>query len=313
MDTAEFRRAQAEALRRHGIEAEERTLDTPATGGRAHVLVTGHGPPAVLVNGIGTPAAMWAPLMGRLEGFTLHAVDLPGFGLTEAAADHATAYRARAARFLREVLDGLGLDAPHVVANSLGSLWSLWLALEHPGRVASLTHVGCPALVLGTSAPLPMRLLSLPWLGPLLLRLDPPSARQVERLSTIVREHPLPPEVADLLLATERLAGFEATFLSTLRTLLRLRGARPEMALDADALGRIPHPTLLVFGDRDPMGARAVGERLARALPDARLHMVAGGHAPYIHRSAEIAPLINTFLAEVEAQRGGPPRPSARR
>jgi pimeloyl-ACP methyl ester carboxylesterase len=116
----------------------------------------------------------------------------------------------------------------------------------------------------------------------------------------MVREHPLPREIADLLLEMERLPGFEPTFLSTLRALLRLRGARREMALDAASLARVPHPTLLVFGDRDPMGARPVGERLARALPDARLHVVEAGHAPYVHRAPQIAPLITDFLNEVD-------------
>ncbi len=52
-------------------------------GGRAQVLVSGEGSPVILVNGIGTPAAMWAPLMAKLPGLRLYAVDLPGFGLTD--------------------------------------------------------------------------------------------------------------------------------------------------------------------------------------------------------------------------------------
>ena len=35
------------------------------------------------------------------------------------------------------------------------SLWTTWLAaLDHPGRVGAIVHAGCPALILGTSAPL---------------------------------------------------------------------------------------------------------------------------------------------------------------
>ncbi len=300
MGEVEFRKARDEALERHGIEAKERMVNAPSVDGRACVLVAGDGPPVVLLNGIGTPAAMWAPLMGHLEGFTLYAVDLPGYGLTDTNADIVSDLRATAVQFLVEVLDGLRLETPHVIGNSLGSSWSFWLALAHPGRIRSMVHVGCPALVPGMSAPPPMRLLSVPWLGPLMMRLEPPSRAQVERLAKMVHEHPLSPEIADLLLETERMPGFEATFLGTLRTLLRLRGVRPEMVLDETRLGRVPHPSLLLFGSRDPMGAGRVGERLERALPNARLHIVDAGHAPYLRHSGELAPLITTFLNEAE-------------
>lgn len=34
------------------------------------------------------------------------------------------------------------------------------MALDRPGKVAALAHVGCPAVVLDPPAPIPMRLLS---------------------------------------------------------------------------------------------------------------------------------------------------------
>jgi 2-hydroxy-6-oxonona-2,4-dienedioate hydrolase len=197
------------------------------------------------------------------------------------------------------VLDGLGLDRPVVVANSLGSLWASWLAIEQPERVAALAHVGCPAIVLDTSAPLPMRLLSARVLGRLMMTLGPPSEHQVKQLAKMVHEHPLPPEIAQLLLATERLDHFEDTFLAMLNRLLRLRGNRPKMALTADQLARIQAPTLLVFAADDPMGAAPVGQRVAAAMGDVDLHIVDGGHAPWLHHAEQIAPLLSVFLERV--------------
>jgi pimeloyl-ACP methyl ester carboxylesterase len=291
-----FIKAQTAALCRYGVHAEERSVDAPIVAGRAHVLVTGDGPPVVMVNGIGTPAAMWAPLMAQLDGFTLYAVDLPGYGLTDTTADLTNDFRAAAVGFLGEVLDGLGLRQPTFVANSLGSLWAMWFAIDRPDRIAALVHVGCPAIALDTSAPLPMRLLSVRPLGRLMMKLQPPSARQVVQLSKMVNEHPLPAEIADLILATEQLPHFEATFLATLHTLITLRGARPDLALTRDQLGRVKQPSLLLFGEDDPMGAAPVGEQLAEALPDAELHVVDGGHAPWVHHTDQIAPLISAFL-----------------
>ena len=296
MRDADFADAQAKVLDRYGVVAEERWVDAPTVDGEAHVLVAGEGPPVVLLNGIGVPAAMLAPLMAQVEGFTQYAIDLPAYGLTDSTDSFADDIRSNAPRFLGEVFDGLGLERPIVVANSMGSLWASWLALDEPGRVSGLAHVGCPAIVLDTSAPLPMRLLSARPLGRLMSRLQPPSTRQVEQLAKMVHEHPLPPEIGALLLATERLDHFETTFLATLNRLVRLRGNRPELALTAEQLASIDLPTLLVFARDDPMGGPAVGERVAEALPDAELHIVDGGHAPWVHHGDQIAPLVNAFL-----------------
>jgi pimeloyl-ACP methyl ester carboxylesterase len=295
----DFSRAQAAALNRYGITAEDRWIEAPVVDGQAHVLVTGEGPPVVVLNGIGVPAAMLAPMMAHLDGVRQHAVDLPGYGLTDTIPAFADNLRANAVRFLTEVLDGLGLDQPVVVANSLGSLWASWLAIDQPDRVAALAHLGCPAIVLDTSAPLPMRLLSVRPLGRVMMKLQPPSQRQVEQLAKMVHEHPLPPEIAQLILATERLDHFEDTFLAMLNRLLRLRGNRPELALTAHQLARIQAPTLLVFANDDPMGAAPIGQRMADAMVDAELHTVEGGHAPWLHHAEQIAPLLTAFLERV--------------
>lgn len=299
MFNQDFSNAQAAVLGHYGIEAEERWVEAPIVDGQAHVLVTGEGPPVVALNGIGVPAAMLAPLMTRLDGVTQYAIDLPAFGLTDTTPDFADDLQANAIRFLLDVFDGLGLNRPVVAANSLGSLWASWLAIERPDRVAALAHIGCPAIVLDTSAPLPMRLLSARPLGRLLMRLQPPSERQVEQLAKMVHEHPLPPVIAQLILATERLDHFEDAFLAMLHQLVRLRGNRPEIALTADQLAHIQTPTLLVFAADDPMGGAPIGQRVADVMADAELHVVEGGHAPWLHHADQIGPLVTTFIKRV--------------
>lgn len=93
---------------------------------------------------------MWAPLMAELVGFRLLAVDLPGYGLTDTTENLADNLRHNAVSFLDGVLEVLGLEASLFVANSLGSLWSSWLALDRPQRVTALVHVGCADLLPAT-------------------------------------------------------------------------------------------------------------------------------------------------------------------
>lgn len=291
-----FIEAQQRMLERSGVEAQSRFVEVPSISGRAHVLVSGEGPPVVMINGIGAPGAMWAPLMAELEGFQLFVIDLPAFGLTDTTRQFAEDLRQNAVRFLEQVLDALELDRPAFIANSMGSLWGSWLALDRGTRVAALVHVGCPALVLDTSAPIPMRVLSIPPLGRLMTRLQPPSPTQVEQLSRMVKEYPLRPELIELLVATERLPEFRQAFLSTLHAMLRLRGGRPQTRLTAEHLSRIAQPTLIFWGENDPFGSPAVGERMAAAMPAAELHVVGGGHAPWLTQAQRIAPIAERFL-----------------
>lgn len=260
------------------------------------MLTHGEGPAVLMVNGVGTPAAMWAPLVAQLRGVTVHAVDLPGFGLSDVADAEVAGIRERLTGFLLHVLDALELERTAVIANSLGALATTWLALEHPERVSALVHVGCPALILGTSAPLPMRLLALPGVGAALASLRPPSPAQVTEMGKMVHEHPLPHELVDLLVETERLPQFERTFRPMLRQLLQLRGARPEVALTGEQLSAVRQPVALVWGDDDPFGSPAVAEQAAAALPSAELHVVPGGHVPWVHHADDVAPVVMSFL-----------------
>ncbi|MBW3566072.1 MAG: alpha/beta hydrolase [Acidobacteria bacterium] len=293
-----FFEAQRRMLDRYEVSAESRFIDVPSIDGKTHVLVSGDGPPVVMLNGIGTPGAMWAPLMAELDGFRLFAVDLPGYGLTDTIEAFTEDFRHNTGVFLGEVLDGLELSAAPFVANSLGSLWTLWLALDRPERVTAMVHLGCPAIVLDTSAPLPMRLLSFRPLGRLLTRIRPPSEGQVEELSRMVNEYPLPPELAELLLRTEQLPGFRAKFLPTLNALIRLRGNRPEMRLTSEQLEALRQPTMVFWGENDPFGSVETGERMVELMPRAELHVVGGGHAPWITESARIGPVAGRFLRQ---------------
>jgi pimeloyl-ACP methyl ester carboxylesterase len=287
-------------LERYGVEAESRFIDVSSIGGRAHALVSGEGRAVVMINGIGTPGAMWAPLMAELRNFRLFVLDLPAYGLTDTTPRLVGNLRRNAVRFLEEVLDRLELDRPAFVANSLGSLWVNWLALDWPKRVSALVHVGCPALALDSSAPFPMRLLSVRPLARLLTWLQPPSPKQVEQLSKMVGEYPLVPELMGLLVATQRLPGFRQTFLSMLHALIRLRGSRPELRLTVGQLARIDQPTLLIWGKHDPFGSPELGERMAATMPAAELRVVGGGHAPWLTQAERIGQMTAHFLYQHE-------------
>ncbi len=70
--------------------------------------------------------------------------------------------------------------------------------------------------------------------------------------------------------------------------------ARPDYASD---LARVIQPTLLLWGDSDPISPVAVGERLRDLLPNAELHIVKGGdHGLAVSHAKEIEPLIRAHI-----------------
>ncbi len=66
-----------------------------------------------------------------------------------------------------------------------------------------------------------------------------------------------------------------------------------------DRLRTLVAPTLLIWGDADPISPTAVGAHLARLLPRARLVVVPGGdHLLARDRAAEVAPHIADHRAD---------------
>lgn len=303
MAASEFEHAQESLFARYHLSVEHRFVEVPAINGRAHVTVCGGGPPVVLVIGGGAPGALWAPLMAELPGFTLYAVDRPGFGLTDPVAHTAGMLRRQAVEFLEQVLDGLELPDAAIVANSMGGLWSFWLSLDRPDRVTAMSQIGCAATMLGTSAPAPMRMLAVRGLGHVMMRLEPPSPKQTLRLMKRLGDpvHDTP-EIRDVMVACQRRGPYTATWLALLHATLRARGARPTITLGAAELGRILQPVQLIWGREDPFGGPDVGRKASTTLPNAELHVIEGGHVPWISHASQIGGLVRPFLLAHAAQ-----------
>ena len=297
MSETDYARAQQRMLDRYGLSPTTMFIEVPAIDGRAQVLAHGEGPPVMMLIGGGVPAAMWAPLMTQLEGFTLYAVDLSGHGLSDRAEFRTPTLRPMMTGFVRDVLDGLGVDRAAFVSQSMGGLFSTWLALEHPDRMASISYVGCPALMLGTSAPFLLRLGSIPSIGRLVRRLQPPSPRQIDMVATMAGEDFSHfPELRDLMLALEMLPNFGEDLNQLHHAAITLRGPRPELEQTPDELARITPPVQLIWGEDDTFGPPSAGEQASRIIPDAELHVVPGGHAPWLRSTERVGEILTPFL-----------------
>jgi pimeloyl-ACP methyl ester carboxylesterase len=280
----------------HYVELEEPAI-------RVRVLETGSGPPLLMLPGGNGIGAELVPLMAALPGYRRFAVNLPGGGLSDAVDVRDVDYRALAVQVLDSVLEALGIERSPVVANSIGGLWALWLAQSRPQRVERMVLVGCPALIFGTAAPLPMRLLSSRLFNRFLFPLAQPGSPGAMRKvlgkllgSTPAAVQALPDALPDALHRMFHLPTYRLATLSFLETVLTLRGSNERFQLHADELGRIEQPVLFIWGDNDPFGGVDVGRKAVRAMPDARLQVIAAGHVPYLDDPEGCARLIQGFL-----------------
>ena len=276
-----------------------------ADGGRVHLLEKGDGPPLVLLHGTRTAAGFFRPLLDALHGVRAVAPDRPGVGLSDPVDLPRDRYREAAVAWLDRLLDALELDTTTLAGHSGGGLWALWYALAHPDRVERLALLGPPALP-GTRCPLPMRLVATPGLGELLSRLAPPSRASVLRLASFLGEKATiaaHPELVDLLVAlgrdpvTDRAATSEYRVLVSPLAMVSPSGFRHRERLSPDELRRLALPTLLIWGEHDPLGGAAVARAVAGLIPHARLEILPTGHVPWLGQPGTTAATIMEFMA----------------
>ena len=273
-------------------------------GGRAHLLEKGDGPPVVLLHGTGNSAGFLLPLLHELHGVRAIAPDLPGVGLSDPIDLPADRYRETAVAWLDGLLDTLELDATTLVGHSGGGVWALWYALAHPGRVRRLVLIG-PAALPKTSCPLPMRLVATPGVGTLLSRLAPPTPKSVLQLASVMGERTTlarRPDLIDLLVAlgrdpvTDRASKAEIRLLVSPFALLSRSGFRGRSRLRPEELGQLAMPTLIVWGERDPLGGVPVAQAITDLIPHARLEVLPTGHGPWLGEPAKTAATIVDFV-----------------
>lgn len=300
------RAAERRVYEHYGLEFAEHTVDVPELDRRIRVVETGtgSGPPLVAVQGGIGHGVLWAPLLPELVDYRLLVVDRPGGGLSDGIDYRAFPLETIAASSTRALFDHFGLDEAPILGNSMGGLWALRFALAHPDRVAALALLGCPALFPDTSAPFPMRLMSLPVVGgSLVARLLQPDDVTDARETWHFLGHPdetaarLPREFDEAVFRMETLPTAHGSWTSLLRRALRLRGAHPGAAFTPADLRRVRSPVLLLWGRDDPFGTVEQGRRGAASLPDAAFHEVGVGHLPWLDEPATCGELVRGFLA----------------
>ena len=268
------------------------------SGRRVHLIEAGEGPPVVLLHGSNTSSLSLLPVFEHLEGVRAIAVDRPGFGLSEPVHVPRGRFREAAIQFVDEILDELGLETSALAGQSMGGTWALWYALACPERVRRLVLIGSAPLLPGTRPPAPVRAMATPVVGDLLARVKPNATMVVRLMSsmgekdTIVRY----PDLIDSLVAAGTDPIASAVNLAELRAVISSFGFRRSLRVHPDELRRLTAPTLVIWGDHDPVGAVKVAQEIAMLVPEAQLEVLPAGHVPYLGHPNRVSTLVSGFV-----------------
>jgi pimeloyl-ACP methyl ester carboxylesterase len=270
----------------------------------------------LLLHGVGSTAASWLDVMGPLTRIgPVVAVDLPGAGRT-VPPDRRAARPEAHARLLGPLVRALGLERAVVHGWSMGGLVAVLLAAHEPHRVERLVlaNPGLPGplsalgvlgwqtvgrSVLGAGAPLARWLLRL-----LVRRMAAKGTMPTSRPELIGGDlSRMSPEIATLLTEERewvmsqpwRIDGYVTQWAATTSALYVRRRHVTE------AIDRVAVPTLLLWGDDDPLIGRAVIDDVLARRPDWELHVFESvGHAPPLEMPEAYVDAVARWAGDVK-------------
>jgi pimeloyl-ACP methyl ester carboxylesterase len=299
--TERYLEAERRLWQHYGLEPEERFLDLDAPAARLRVLEVGSGEPVLFVHGTVGPGG-WVSLISELPGFRSIVLERPGWGVSSAIDFSGQNYKTLVADVLREALDALELERAHVIGGSIGNMWALRLAAQHPSRVGRIVLMGGGPLVTEAAVPGIIRLLASP-AGALMVRLPDRRAR----LRSILRQAGhgasldagrIPDEFIDWRVAVGRETNSMRHEREMVCAIVKGKSYRPGLTFDDAELAAIRHPTLHVYGTADhTVGKAEIWSRVVDALPRGELRLVeGGGHMPWFDDSTRVAEEVRNFL-----------------
>jgi 2-hydroxy-6-oxo-6-(2'-carboxyphenyl)-hexa-2,4-dienoate hydrolase len=228
----------------------------------------------------------------------VHAIDMLGHGFTDkprieysirALAEHVLAF-----------LDEIGAPRAHLVGQSLGGWVAAWLAVHHPGRVASLVSVTGAGLQLDAEGAALTEQVGRKVAAATTKALDAPTREKVRtRLEWLVHD---PAVVTDELVETRYRIYTRPDFAAIAGELVAgfTSRVRPEELLTTERLAAISCPTLVLWTRQNPTMPWAVGEAASRIIPGAAFHLMEdAGHWPQFEKPAEFHAVVGEFLRSI--------------
>jgi pimeloyl-ACP methyl ester carboxylesterase len=281
------------ATRRPRLRVEELELH----GHRVRYRIGGEGPAIVLIHGITGSSATWDQVLPGLAcDFTVVAPDLLGHG--DSAKPRGDYSLGAYASGIRDLLIALEIERATYVGHSLGGGVAMQLAYQFPERLERLVLVSSGGL--GKEVHLMLRLVALPaaeYVLPLLVANPLRNAGEavagfMGRLGLRAGD-----DLEEIATGFASLGDVDArqAFVHTARSIIDIEGqrasARDRLYLAADV------PTLLIWGERDPIIPAEHARAAQREIPGSRLELFPdAGHFPYKSDPQRFVEVLTEFI-----------------
>jgi pimeloyl-ACP methyl ester carboxylesterase len=106
------------------------------------------------------------------------------------------------------------------------------------------------------------------------------------------------PALVQAMAAHERDPTSSEAGLSELSAFFSIRGWHPSIRIRDDDLRAIQQPTLVIWGDHDPIGSPDDVRAGVQAIPDVRFETTPTGHGPFLTYPERCADLVRAFRSE---------------
>jgi 2-hydroxy-6-oxonona-2,4-dienedioate hydrolase len=296
----EFRRAERNLWDKYDLQPEERLVSID-NGRIVRIHEIGSGEPVLFVHGTGGSGVYFAPLVRELvASFRCVLMDRPGWTLSSPIDYSAGDFGTIVSELQEELLTSLGIERAHLVGGSIGNLFALRLALNHPDRVGNVVLLGgLPAK--GLIPPTFLRILRTP-LGQVIVRVPqkpPMIRRQVAGLghAKSLERGIIPAEYIDMKAAESRNTDALKNERGLVRSVVAGRGFQPGITLSENELDAIQAPALMVYGSDDPLGSEKLWSDFTASLPNGSLRLIAdSGHLPWYDHPHDVGAHTRTHL-----------------
>ena len=251
---------------------------TLENGSTVHIRDEGNpdGEVLILLHGFGMSLHVWEKWVAELgDTYRLVSFDWPGHGLSTPVRDDDYSRNAMTS-YLTNVLDWMNIDKFVLVGHAMGGGIAMNYIVDNPKKVQALVLIGASGLKIDRSdeAPRIMKMTKYPGMSTALRYITPYETLKNTVIRTYGSESFVNKELVDRY--------YELMVNSTNREIYikQIKQMSLDEPLDAH-IGRLNHPTLLIWGEEDEIVGLKYAKRLRSIILSARLVSYQGvGHLP---------------------------------
>jgi pimeloyl-ACP methyl ester carboxylesterase len=235
----------------------------------------------VLIHGLGASAERWEPILSYFgKHYNVIVPDLIGFGYSDKPnIDYTADFFAR---FVSSFVETLGLDTTAIVGSSLGGQIAIEYTAANQKCVNRLVLVSPSGAMKQSTPALDAYIMAA-------LYPDLATAKTAFAMMT-GNNKDVNQKIVDEFVKRMKLPNAKFAFMSTL---LGLKNA-PEIIT---RLEKILVPTLVVWGELDPVIPVKYAEKFVREIRDCRFYQMENcGHTPYVEDPENFAKIVLDFL-----------------